>query len=521
MTKFTAESLESRTLLSVSDVRLVEIGISKAAITADPALAGYRSFDLMATFTPGDGFNAAGIHARLWKGSFYQAPGASSAVTPAAIWSILPQYQYSTFVTLPGFIPPPSGTLPYELSSPVFTDTVFRPVWGNQNSTPALSGEHTIARVTISNDAIGSIYGQVGGRVNPQESGNHYFFGSLPNGRAVGKVSGHLSVQSPGHVRNDLSNWTVYSDENHNGQHDAGEPSTVSGAQGQYTLIAGVGLKSISVVVPKDYAIPPKRAGFAELLLQNNVVQSNVDFKLTVPEAGRIQVLIYVPDGFGTDTYRTDRVAGDVYIDINRNGVRDHEDRLQTNASSFRFDNVPPRNYCVTLQARGSVMALPGLPTSNEVDVPPWGTANAAFYATHGHIVSGRITVANATEQPRSFGGAVIFDDVNNDGDLGDGEPRGPVETDGTYMVFPRGYAHTINLRLLPPPLFTLAAGSPQVYTFAVPSPSTNDHHYAGRDFVILSTAAAQRAFSKTTVPIRSLNVNDLFVDGNENELSA
>src|SRR5262245_51634230 len=123
------ESLEERVCLSVS-VRLSEVPISAAAIAADPQLANFRSFDVLANFTAGDAFNVAGIHARLWEGQFYRPRGNVHTVSSPEDWIDNPNWEFATFVALPGFNTPPLGTLPHETNTPIFTTTVFHPVWG-------------------------------------------------------------------------------------------------------------------------------------------------------------------------------------------------------------------------------------------------------------------------------------------------------------------------------------------------------------------------------------------------------
>src|SRR5262249_28490403 len=74
----------------------------------------------------------------------------------------------------------------------------------------------------------------------------------------VGTVSGVTYNDFNGNAQRDpgegpLAGWTVYADLDRDGQFDAGEPSTVTAADGSYTLTVPVGLHTIRQAPPPGW----------------------------------------------------------------------------------------------------------------------------------------------------------------------------------------------------------------------------------------------------------------------------
>jgi hypothetical protein len=141
----------------------IEVPITAGAIASDPALAGFKTFDLQIT-TDSDWTNST-MRIALTTGSFYNQPGfggspGGDTVQPG-FWGIVPSLEFDTAVAAP---PSPSPWTPASLAgrhlidgpgAPIFSPTLTSVSWFDTVNLGA--GTFKIARVTISNDANGTI----------------------------------------------------------------------------------------------------------------------------------------------------------------------------------------------------------------------------------------------------------------------------------------------------------------------------------------------------------------------------
>src|SRR3954463_9943361 len=148
------ESIESRTFLSVTP-SFVEVPISAAAKTADSALNNYKTYNLKVTVGTGDDWSSGDLKATLSSGNFYTPSSSNSNSSQSALWSFKANIEFDTFVTSPNFASPtilggfnPSG------GTSTFNSNTINVSWGDLRSSGA--GTFTIARLTISNGAVGS-----------------------------------------------------------------------------------------------------------------------------------------------------------------------------------------------------------------------------------------------------------------------------------------------------------------------------------------------------------------------------
>jgi len=134
-----------------------------AAIAEDPALADRTTFDLVIT-TTADWTNSS-LKFALSEGSFYNAGDGGDGPTTPGQWST-PGFQHlrhDTFVAGPpdftaplliiGRHPSDGGGLPA-----IFSAGTVSVLWADTSSTYG-PGAYTIARLTVSNDAVGSFFG--------------------------------------------------------------------------------------------------------------------------------------------------------------------------------------------------------------------------------------------------------------------------------------------------------------------------------------------------------------------------
>jgi hypothetical protein len=149
--------------------QLVQIAIGAPAKTADPNLNNFTSYDLRVTVT---GQNAAGnapadwtsadLRALLTAGTFYVPAAGNGNTANSAFWALAPNLEYDTFVTAPNFgattvlgrFQPPGGA-----GTETFSATDVNVSYGDLANTG--NGTFTIARLTVSNGAVGTVSGNV------------------------------------------------------------------------------------------------------------------------------------------------------------------------------------------------------------------------------------------------------------------------------------------------------------------------------------------------------------------------
>ena len=145
---------------------MVHVPISAAAVAAEPALANFQTWDLSVTIDSGSFWSGTGFEAILTRGSFYNSPLGGNAPVPQ-LWSAFPQLRFDTFVTQAADpnddstfeTPFYSSGFPGPPAPIVFTDTRISINYGLTSSHFSGPGTFTVARLTLSDDAIGSIVG--------------------------------------------------------------------------------------------------------------------------------------------------------------------------------------------------------------------------------------------------------------------------------------------------------------------------------------------------------------------------
>src|SRR5262249_14248730 len=134
-----------------------------------------RCFDLRVTVidTPvATKWGAADVHVELTKGQFYVPAGGLDQNFPQkALWSAYPNLQYDTFIAAQNFTGPLilgmswAGTANQEVFTATELDAAYGPPPGNAPG----AGTYTIARLTISSDAVGTAVGRVLHTANSSE----------------------------------------------------------------------------------------------------------------------------------------------------------------------------------------------------------------------------------------------------------------------------------------------------------------------------------------------------------------
>ncbi|MCX5670451.1 MAG: autotransporter-associated beta strand repeat-containing protein [Planctomycetota bacterium] len=133
-----------------------------AAIAEDPTLADRTTFDLVIT-TTADWTNSS-LKFALSDGSFYNAADGGDVPTTPGLWSFpgLRHLRQDTFVAAPPDFRAPLliiGSHPSDGGgSAIFSASTVSVLWAD-NSTTYGPGTYTVARLTVSNDAVGSFFG--------------------------------------------------------------------------------------------------------------------------------------------------------------------------------------------------------------------------------------------------------------------------------------------------------------------------------------------------------------------------
>jgi hypothetical protein len=239
------ESLEARQLLSVTP-KLVEVPISSAAKAADPKLSNYRTFDLPVTLDKGERWTTGDLLANLSKGSFSNVSGSLNGnnFLQPNLWNISSRamLQADTGVSASGFERPIilGQYSPAKAGSGTFSSTQTNVSWGSL--TDPGTGTFTIARLTVSKDATGTIAGQVASTFTPAFQPKKFQFniggGSVANNP---HISGSVFNDSDGDGKRDsgekgIANWKIYLDKNNNGHLDKGEKYRYTDSNGDYSF---------------------------------------------------------------------------------------------------------------------------------------------------------------------------------------------------------------------------------------------------------------------------------------------
>jgi RHS repeat-associated protein len=182
-----------------------------------------------------------------------------------------------------------------------------------------------------------------------------------------GGPGGPEDLQFASMLEPNLSGWTVYLDDNHNGRRDVGERFTTTDPQGAYAF---TGLAPGSYVVAEE--IQPRwvqtfpTTGTYTVDLAAGQVVTRVDLgdqQLTPEATGEIRGTLFKDlDDSGTfDPNETLQDAGRqfIYLDLNENGARDANEPFQLASDvpgeggpSFVFANLLPGTYTVALESQ-------------------------------------------------------------------------------------------------------------------------------------------------------------------------
>jgi hypothetical protein len=383
------ESLESRRLMSLTP-SLVQVPITQAAITADPTLANYKTYDLQVTLDPGERWIATDMDAELTSGTFYNVPDAQggSTVPVKQLWSQHPQAQFDTFVSASNFqIPTVLGQYnPALHNGGTFTSTSTNVAWGAVSDTG--TGTFTVARLTISASASGTIKGDLGSTLTDANQLKPYSF-VIQGGSPVqlSSISGNVFNDSNGNGKNDegagLPNIRVYLDKNNNGHFDTGEKSLLTDASGNYSFTSLTpGTYYVREVTPAGYRRTTSSSKYT-VTLANGANGTNKNFGLTNTALLSGTVFNDKNSNGKLDPGEGGLAGFTVWLDQNNNGKIDAGEKVAgTDANGYWvFKALKAGTYLV------KIMSLKGYKTigtaSISVKLAAGGTYTGRLFAEH------------------------------------------------------------------------------------------------------------------------------------------
>ncbi|MGA2501948.1 MAG: SdrD B-like domain-containing protein [Tepidisphaeraceae bacterium] len=238
-------------------------------------------------------------------------------------------------------------------------------------------------------------------------------------------------VQDPG--EGGLGGAVIYADTNNNGILDTGEASTVSAADGTFTLTP---VHQANTVIRAN--LP---AGF--------VLTSNQNGTTVLPAVfgalGQAPVIGSVFEDRNADDHRAlndPGVAGvTVYVDVNDNNIPDAGDVIATtdSAGMFSLPNVPVGNWWVRVVApAGDYFRAPSVSTAyitRTLNTPIYGLS---FPMLRDNTITGIVYndanangVRNSADKPMP--NVTVFLDTNGNGRRDSGEPAAFTNSTGRY----------------------------------------------------------------------------------------
>jgi hypothetical protein len=184
---------------SIAFVGLTPVPIDSTGTSADPALANYTSYDLTVSISPGDHWAATSLLGSLTTGTFYVPAKGDKDTGISDILDLRPNLAWDTFVSRPGYVDPGAGAIlgsasgvpAYTFPKSSNTKNAIDVAWGDVQATAnPLNGIQAIARLTVTNGAIGSFTGNLKVTSAPDQANPFTFtIGSVPEPTSLALMS--------------------------------------------------------------------------------------------------------------------------------------------------------------------------------------------------------------------------------------------------------------------------------------------------------------------------------------------
>ncbi|TMK63667.1 MAG: hypothetical protein E6G53_10295 [Actinobacteria bacterium] len=250
-----------------------------------------------------------------------------------------------------------------------------------------------------------------------------------------------------------LAGWTVYVDYNGDGTLDPTEPSAVTDANGDYTIVHIAGNTNANPYVVREVAQPgwtcsaPAACSYANFVIAGGSSQTGIDFGAYQP--GSVSGTSFEDlNGNGAQDAGDPGVAGStVWVDYNANGALDpgEPSALTDSHGLYTIANVTPGSFTVREAARPGwtcsatagdangcyrPFTVAGGGTSYGNDFGSWRAASVSGTSFED---ANRDGTWNVDEGPAP--GVTVFVDLNGNGSLDAGEPSTVAGSDGRYTI--------------------------------------------------------------------------------------
>ena len=247
-----------------------------------------------------------------------------------------------------------------------------------------------------------------------------------------------------------LGGWTIFNDANNNGILDAGESSTITAANGSYSLTGlGPGTIRIREVVSNPWIqTTPNPTAFTATSGSNRTGVNFGNFQRFSISGVKFNDL----NGGGTRDPLDPGLSGwTIYIDANSNSVFDAGETFTTTAAdgSYSFANLGPGTYRIREVNQNGWIQTSTNP-GNIVGSSGTNVTNTNFGNFQQVSVSGiKFNDVNGDGDPTGdsgLSGWTIYDDANNNGILDSGELSTVTGVNGTWSFTGLG-ARTLRIR--------------------------------------------------------------------------
>jgi len=382
------ERLESRRLFTIT-ASLTEVPISQAALSADPNLANFKTFDLQVTLDPGEKWFATDMDAKLTTGSFYNASDSIGGATVPlkVLWSQHPQLEFDSFVSASNFaIPSVLGQFNPTGPTATFTDTEMNVAWGvvTGNTGPTF----TVARLTMSKNANATIFGDLGSSLTDANHLPPYSF-LIQNGQVVklSSISGNVFNDINGDGKADegagLAGFKVYLDKNNNGKFDSGEKYQLTDSNGDFSFGSlSPGNYRVREVLPAGYRRTTSAASYT-VSLANGVNGTGKNFG-NATSALLSGTVFNDKNSNGRQDSGELGVAGfTIWLDQNNNNKIDTDEKIAGTDSTgyWVFKALKSGTYLVKIQPRSGYKTIGT--TSISIKLASGGSYTGRLFAEH------------------------------------------------------------------------------------------------------------------------------------------
>ena len=198
---------------------------------------------------------------------------------------------------------------------PILSATRFQPAWVQFGGTAAGLSEFTIARLTVTRDAVGTLIGETSGTLNVYQS-TPIVEAIIPDSRPLALVTGDVRLVGQSGLFTDA---IVYDDVDNDAVRDIDEPFTEMGST-SYAFLLSPGTHRLRAEVDASYTVASPAGGAHVVTLADGEVLRPVDFLMQRAGTAVIQGSVKARDRL-TNLPAAGQAGVTVFLDANTDGV--------------------------------------------------------------------------------------------------------------------------------------------------------------------------------------------------------